>query len=155
LLELGNHPLMAWAVRASVTRIARLFLVEDNRSALVRALRDVSAAGAQATIDAVGEAVLTEAEAESYVRRYREVLAAMHAAGLAPHASIKLSALTPRFDPIDSAGSRARVFERIAPLMHEGVSLRAGLTIDMERYELKPLILDTFRALVEAYPDAG
>ena len=152
LLKLGNHAPMAWAVRASVTRVARLFLVEENPAALTRALRELTA-GVQATIDAVGEAVLTEAEAESYVRRYREVLATMHAAGLPPHASIKLSALTPRFHPIDPAGSLARVLERVAPLMQDVVSLGAALTIDMERYELKPLILACFRALTDAYPD--
>ena len=155
LLKLGASPLMAGAVRASVTRVARLFLVEEDRGPLARALREIERAGAQTTIDAVGEAVLTEAEADTYVARYRAVLAAMHAGGFAPHASIKLSALTPRFDPIDPGGSRARALARIAPLMHDVVALGAALTIDMERYELKPLVLDTFRALVETYPDTG
>ena len=153
LLKLGNHEAMAWAVRASVIRIARLFLVEERRSALARILTELAASGAQATIDAVGEAVLSESEADRYVERYRDVIAWQHAAGVLPHASIKLSGLTPRFDPLDAAGSIARVLGRIAPVVEQLIATRGALTIDMEHHELKPLILETFRALVETFPD--
>ena len=153
LIKLGNHPAMAWAVRSSVARIARLFLVEENRAQLTRVVGELAASGAQTTIDAVGEAVLSEAEADRYLARYGEVIAWQHAAGVAPHVSIKLTGLTPRFDPLDAAGFRERVLARIAPLMQQIIETGSSLTIDMEHYEVKPLVLDAFRALVEAYPD--
>src|SRR5688572_5966053 len=41
LLALGEHPLMAWAVRASVVRIARLFLIEEKERAVAAIMREL------------------------------------------------------------------------------------------------------------------
>ena len=155
LLQLGNHAWAAWAVRASVKRIARLFLVEEQPADLLRVLRTLQRIPAEVTVDAVGEAVLTELEADRYVARYHELLGRCAAAGVAPHLSLKLTALTPRFDPLDAAGTRQRVLRRLQPLLAEVRRTRAALTIDMEQYELKPLILELFRELVESDPDRG
>lgn len=150
LLKFGNHPALAWAVRASVARTARLFLVEESPSAVKRVLAELGSVGAAATLDAVGEVVLTEGEADAYVARYFSLLHWQQAAGVTPHLSLKLSALTPRFDPLDPAGSCERARRRLAPLLAELVRSRAALTIDMEHYELKPLVLSAFRELVDA-----
>ena len=155
LLQLGNRPWSAWAVRASVKRMARLFLVEEQPAALLRVLRALQRVPAQVTVDAVGEAVLTELEADRYVARYHELLGRCAAAGIAPHLSLKLTALTPRFDALDATGTRQRVLRRLQPLLAEVHRTRAALTIDMEQYELKPLILELFRELVESDPDCG
>ena len=155
LLRLGNHAWSAWAVRASIKRIARLFLVEERPAALLRVLRALQRIPAQVTVDAVGEAVLTEIEADRYVARYHELLGMCAAAGVAPHLSLKLTALTPRFDAHDAAGTCRRVQQRLQPLLSEVHSTRAALTIDMEQYELKPLILELFRELVENDSDRG
>jgi RHH-type proline utilization regulon transcriptional repressor/proline dehydrogenase/delta 1-pyrroline-5-carboxylate dehydrogenase len=156
LLKLGSHPAVAWAVRMGVARTARLFLVEEKAAEVKRALADIRRMGAEATLDAVGEAVLTEAEAERYVARYLDLLRWQETAGFTPpHLSLKLTALTPRFDPLDPEGTERRVLARLAPLLAEAQRVGAALTIDMEHYELKPLILRLFRALVEAYPGPG
>ncbi|MBI2295424.1 MAG: bifunctional proline dehydrogenase/L-glutamate gamma-semialdehyde dehydrogenase [Betaproteobacteria bacterium] len=155
LLRLGSHPALAWAVRASVARTARLFLVEESPSAVKSVLAELARSGAAATLDAVGEAVLTEREADAYVARYHNLLAWQQAAGLAPHVSLKLTALNPRFDSLDAEGGEQRVLARLAPLMAEVACARAALTVDMEQYELKPLILRLFRALVETHADRG
>ena len=153
LAQLGARPFMAWAVRSGVTRTARLFLVEENQSALTKIGRALARNGAQMTVDAVGEAVLTEAEAERYVARYARIIDWQQSSGARPHVSVKLSGLTPRFDPIDPSGSISRVLERIAPLMQRVLATNAALTVDMEHHELKPLVLDAFKALVERYAE--
>jgi RHH-type proline utilization regulon transcriptional repressor/proline dehydrogenase/delta 1-pyrroline-5-carboxylate dehydrogenase len=153
LLRLGYHPAAAWAVRVSVARTARLFLVEETQAALSKALAEVGQSGAFATLDAVGEAVLTEREADAYLARYFSLLRWQQAAAAAPRLSLKLSALTPRFDPIDPAGSSERARRRLAPLLAEVARARAALTIDMEHYELKPLVLRVFRELVADRPE--
>ena len=155
LLLLGSHAWAAWAVRNSVKRMARLFLVEEQPAALLRVLRALQRVPAQVTLDAVGEAVLTDLEADRYVARYLELLRSCSAAGVAPHLSLKLTALTPRFDALDAAGTRSRVLQRLQPLLAEVRRTRAALTIDMEQYELKPLILQLFRGLAESDPDRG
>lgn len=156
LLKLGAHPAAAWMVRASVARTARLFLVEEHRTAVTRALARIRTWGACATLDAVGEAVLTEEEADRYVQRYLDLLRWQESAGVAPpHISLKLSAMTPRFDPLDVEGTVRRVLERAADLMREVRRLNAAVTVDMEHYEAKRLTLRAFCALAEAYPDPG
>ena len=144
---------MAWAVRSGVTRTARLFLVEENQSALTKTGRALARNGAQMTVDAVGEAVLTEVEAERYAHAMRRIIDWQQSSGARPHVSVKLSGLTPRFDPIDPSGSVSRVLERIAPLMQRVLATNAALTVDMEHHELKPLVLDAFKALVERYAE--
>lgn len=151
LLKLGNYPALAWAVRASVARMARTYLIEETESSVRTALHALQRAGMAMTTDAVGEAVLTEAEADAYVARYRNLLRWQQAAGVAqPQVSIKLTALTPRFDVLDARGSTQRVLDRLQPLLTEVIAAKAALTVDMEQYELKDLILAVFRELASA-----
>ena len=152
LLRLASQPLMGWAVRSSVTRTARLFLVEEKGSAVARVIRDLARTGSQVTIDAVGEAVLTGKEAERYALRYIQLIDWQQSLGARPYISIKLSAFAPRFDPVDTDGSIVRVLEGMAPLMERVIAAHAAVTIDMEQHDLKPLVLQTFRTLVERYP---
>jgi RHH-type proline utilization regulon transcriptional repressor/proline dehydrogenase/delta 1-pyrroline-5-carboxylate dehydrogenase len=159
LFGLGARPGFAWAVRLGVVQFARLLLAEEAPAALGRAIRSLARVPAQVTVDTVGEAVLTEAEADNYLARNLALIRWLEQigreTGQAPHLSIKLTALTPHFDPLDPDGTRRRVFRRLEPLMGEVARTGATLTIDMEHYELKPLILRLFLAMLEAWPQAG
>lgn len=156
LLRLGNHAALAPAVRASVGRLARYFLVEESRSAVARALDELRSLPAAASFDMLGEAVLTDAEAEHYLQRNLDLLDWQAAASAdPPHLSVKLTALTPRLDPIDPEGSRQRAMQALRRLMPRVLALRACLTLDMEQAELKPLVLETFRELAATYPEPG
>ncbi len=152
LLAVGSHPFAAWAVKRSVARLARLFLVEETEAALGRALAQLSRIPATATLDAVGEAVLTEAEADAYLARNLRLLEWLSPRTGAPNLSLKPSALTPRFDPLDPEGTQAAILGRLKPFMARVMEARAAVTLDMEHYEFKPLILSLFRKWVEAYP---
>jgi len=154
LLKLANPSIIAPAVRLAVGRIARYFLIEETDRAVSRVLKQLQRFPAAASFDAVGEAVLTEAEAEHYLRRNLASIDWQVAGGAKPpHLSIKLSALTPRADPIDLAGARERILTMLGRLMPRVHETHACLTIDMEQFELKPLILDVFRHLLDAYPE--
>jgi hypothetical protein len=60
---------------------------------------------------------LPEAEADRYAARIHTLLAWLEAgATQQPDLSVKLSALTPRFDPIDLDGSVERVLVRLEPI---------------------------------------
>ena len=156
LLRLGTQPALAGAVRASVQRVAREFLVEEEPVRIRKLLRRLARLPATATFDAVGEAVLTEREADQYLQRNLRLLDWLAQAGdEAPAISVKLSALTPRFDPLDRSGSCQRVRVRLAPLLARAVQLKATVTVDMEQYELEELILDAFFELLEAFPRPG
>jgi RHH-type proline utilization regulon transcriptional repressor/proline dehydrogenase/delta 1-pyrroline-5-carboxylate dehydrogenase len=154
LLSLGAHPVLAGAVRASVQRVAREFLVEEDPARIRRLIHRLARMPADTTFDAVGEAVLTEQESERYLQRNLQLLDWLVAAGVrAPAISVKLSALTPRFDPLDRAGSCQRVFARLEPLLAKAIGLHATVTVDMEQHELKGLILDVFFEMLERFGD--
>ena len=156
LLRLGSYPLLAPAVRASVQRLAREFLVAEDERSIARILKRVGAIPASATFDAVGEAVLTEAEAEHYVQRNLRLLDWLAAASKAPPAiSVKLSALTARFDPIDPIRSKERALARLRPLLARASELGAAVTVDMEQHELKGLIVDAFLEMLAEFPQTG
>ena len=155
VLSLGGSPLLAPAVRASVQRFAGSFLVEETPSALRKVHRQLQRLPAGISFDAVGEEVLTEAEAERYLERNLALLDRVDALGVRPpNLSIKLSALTPRFDPLDPGGTRTRVFERLDRLMPRVRALGATLTIDMEHHDFKPLVTECFLGLLERHAEA-
>jgi RHH-type proline utilization regulon transcriptional repressor/proline dehydrogenase/delta 1-pyrroline-5-carboxylate dehydrogenase len=156
LLRLGNYPLLAPAVRASVQRLAREFLVAEDQRSIGRVLKKLGRIPATATFDAVGEAVLTEAEADHYVQRNLRLLDWLAgASSAAPAISIKLSALTPRFDPIDPAGSTRRALLRLQPVLAKAAALGAAITVDMEQHELKGLIVDAFLDMLADFTNEG
>ena len=137
LLKLGEQPWAAFAVKRSVARLARQFLVEEERAAFINVVRKLAAIPAGVTTDAVGEAVLTEAEASAYLGRNLQLLEWLSLAGAQPpNLSIKLSALTPRFDPIDPDGTSRRVIAAITPLIQQAIELSACLTVDMNNMSL-------------------
>ncbi|MBI4754697.1 MAG: bifunctional proline dehydrogenase/L-glutamate gamma-semialdehyde dehydrogenase [Betaproteobacteria bacterium] len=154
LLRLGARPSLAWMAQRQVAVLARRLLADETPAGIARVLRRLAGVPASVTVDAVGEAVLTEAEADAYLARNLRLLDWLGAAGGGtPQLSLKLTALTPHFDPLDATGTRARVFARLAPLMAAACRHHATLTVDMEQYELKPLILRLFEDMLESWPD--
>ncbi|MCK9284165.1 MAG: bifunctional proline dehydrogenase/L-glutamate gamma-semialdehyde dehydrogenase [Rhodocyclaceae bacterium] len=151
LLALAARPALAWGVRLAVRRLARRFLAEETEAGVLAVLDRLARLPAQATLDAVGEAVLSDAEADAYLARTLQLLEWQGQRGV-PHLSLKLTALTARFDPLDTAGTRRRVFARLEPLLAAAARHTATVTVDMEHYELKPLILDLFLDMAAAFP---
>src|SRR5512134_3525557 len=56
LLEFGEHPWAAWAVKRGVRRLARQFLMEETPQAVMGVLAALRRVPAEASVDAVGEA---------------------------------------------------------------------------------------------------
>jgi RHH-type proline utilization regulon transcriptional repressor/proline dehydrogenase/delta 1-pyrroline-5-carboxylate dehydrogenase len=149
-LRLAEHAWMAPLVKLTVARMARLFMVEENAAALASTVRKIARLPAAVSLDALGEAVLSEAEADVYAARILRLLAWLEASATRqPDLSVKLSALTPRFDPIDLEGSVQRVLARLTPICEAAAQARVSLTLDMENHDSRPLVLAVFRRLAE------
>lgn len=153
LLRMAARPSLAWAVRRQSKRLAHHFLADETDAGLAAIIADLARVPALATVDVVGELVLTEAEAYAYQSRNLNLLRALPRAGQnPPQLSLKLTALTSRFDPLDAAGTRSRVFARLAPIVAAAATSGATLTVDMEHYALKPLILRLFLDMLGTWP---
>jgi RHH-type transcriptional regulator, proline utilization regulon repressor / proline dehydrogenase / delta 1-pyrroline-5-carboxylate dehydrogenase len=161
LLRFGARPRLAWLARRQVHALSRQLLAGEADEAFETLLDQLARVPARVTVDAVGEAVLAEREADAYLERNLALLGRLRARSVparlahnpALNLSVKLSALSPRFDPLDADGTRTRVFRRIEPLINAAAACGATLTVDMEQYELKPLILRLFLDLLDAFPD--
>ena len=149
-LGLAEHAWMAPLVKLTVARMARLFMVEEDAAALASTVSKIARLPAAVSLDALGEAVLSEAEADAYAARILKLLAWLEAAPTQhPDLSVKLSALTPRFDPIDLEGSVERVLARLTPICEAAAQAGVSLTLDMENHDSRPLVLAVFRRLAE------
>lgn len=102
------RPVLSRVVRQGVFAMSGRFIAGASpREALPR-LRELVRHGTAYTIDLLGEATLSEAEAAAYEARYHELIETLARATLDPGApedirrpnvSLKLSALTSRFEP--------------------------------------------------------
>lgn len=127
--------------------------------------------------DLLGEAIVSELEADHYHQRCLETLTFLHnlAKGwpsqdilerdhLGPlprvQLSIKLSALYSQLDPLDLEGSYNGLAPRLRSLLDLAQRLPAAITFDMEQAELEPFILFAFTRIFSepayrTYPYAG
>jgi RHH-type proline utilization regulon transcriptional repressor/proline dehydrogenase/delta 1-pyrroline-5-carboxylate dehydrogenase len=158
--------LVAGPVRANVESMARQFVAGTSPDDLVRRLRSNAAAGIATTIDLLGETVVSESEADAFLRRNIDVLetvaravggdAASCFSDLGPggalprvNLSVKVSALTPEVHPADPLRSVDRLKERLRPILRRAGQLGAFINFDMESYAFKDLTLSLFRSILE------
>jgi RHH-type proline utilization regulon transcriptional repressor/proline dehydrogenase/delta 1-pyrroline-5-carboxylate dehydrogenase len=137
----------AGLARGAVARIGRRFIVPAGEEGDV--LRDLRAAGRLATFDVLGEAVVGERQAAAYAARYRDLVDALAGDADAGHdspggvrrlqVSLKLSALTPRFDPADPPGTLRRIREPLEAILDGARRAGVAVTWDVEQYALRDL----------------
>jgi RHH-type proline utilization regulon transcriptional repressor/proline dehydrogenase/delta 1-pyrroline-5-carboxylate dehydrogenase len=149
-------PAVAVVVRQLVEQAARQFVAGTQPEDAVALLGRLAAHGATASFDILGEAVLSDQEAEQYVRRY---VALFERLSQRPRAiqggplnvSIKPSGLSPRCDPLDWEGTLTRLLTRLAPVVSEARRLGASVTLDMEQVALRDLTLELARRLLNKH----
>ena len=151
------------AAAAGVRHMAHRFIVGETPAAAVRPIRRLWEHGAAVSLDLLGEATVTEAEADRYAARCREALDTL--AGAAPdwperpllerdshgpvprvNLSVKVSALTPLLRPDAPEVGREDAKRRMRPLLLRAQELGAHLHIDMES-------VDTLEATTELVVD--
>jgi RHH-type proline utilization regulon transcriptional repressor/proline dehydrogenase/delta 1-pyrroline-5-carboxylate dehydrogenase len=138
--------------------MAHRFIVGETLKSAESVLSGLWQRGVASTVDLLGEATVTPAEADAYAERcstsLRE-LAALEArwpprpalerdsAGPLPRAnlSVKVSALTPLLRPDSPELGREDAARRLMPLLEEAHALGAHLHIDMESLDSREAIL--------------
>jgi RHH-type proline utilization regulon transcriptional repressor/proline dehydrogenase/delta 1-pyrroline-5-carboxylate dehydrogenase len=140
-------------------------------------LRHLWGQGVASSVDLLGEATVTEPEADVYASRCRDALSELaHAtrewparphlehdgSGSLPRAnlSVKVSALTPLLRPDAPELGRRDAARRLRPLLRDALRERAHVHIDMESLDSRELVLDLVLELLSerefaAGPSAG
>jgi RHH-type proline utilization regulon transcriptional repressor/proline dehydrogenase/delta 1-pyrroline-5-carboxylate dehydrogenase len=169
--------LSAGAIRSQVGQMARTFIAGASVEEALPALAAMWKAGRGHSVDLLGEATVSEQEADRYRDQCLAALATLGRAaaswpslpllerdhfGTIPRVnlSVKLSALYSQLDPIDPEGAYRAVAARLRPLLDEAMALPAAITVDMEQAELKQLTLMIFTRLLSeeayrGYPHGG
>jgi RHH-type proline utilization regulon transcriptional repressor/proline dehydrogenase/delta 1-pyrroline-5-carboxylate dehydrogenase len=165
------------SIRNQVEQMAGTFIAGASAQEAVPVLAGLWKEGRAWSVDLLGEATISEQEADRYCDHCLDALAKLgRAADTWPSAplleqdhlgplprvqlSLKISALSSQLDPIDPDGSYRSVAARLRPLVDQATALPAGLIFDMEQAETKTLLLETFKRLFaepayRAYPYAG
>ncbi len=147
------------------TRLAHRFIAGANPQEAEQALVALRRKRQASTLDLLGEAVLAEEEADQYAASYHAMLDHLVPAakqwadddlidGPADYRSprinisLKLSALTSRWDPLDPVGTTRRVGVRLRPLLGHARAMGAFVNIDMEHHAYKDLTLAILRTLL-------
>jgi RHH-type proline utilization regulon transcriptional repressor/proline dehydrogenase/delta 1-pyrroline-5-carboxylate dehydrogenase len=171
------RPALGAAAAAGVKHMAHRFIVGESPRDAVKVLRALWEQGVASTVDLLGEATVTPAEADVYAGRCLEALEQL--AGEAPrwperallerdssgplprvNVSVKISALTPLLRADAPAIGERDAAERLRPLLRRARELGAHVHIDMESLDSREAVLELVLDLLhepefEAGPSAG
>jgi RHH-type proline utilization regulon transcriptional repressor/proline dehydrogenase/delta 1-pyrroline-5-carboxylate dehydrogenase len=170
--------MLAKAIRTNIESMAQQFIIGDNIESALKALTKLRKKNFAFTVDILGEATVSEEEAEQYQRGYLELLQGLqreekrwkslgetesdldwgHTSKL--YVSTKPSSLYSQATPADFDGSIKAICERFEPILHKSKEIEAFVRIDMEQYEYKDMTLEVFRRLRSSpefrdYPQLG
>jgi RHH-type transcriptional regulator, proline utilization regulon repressor / proline dehydrogenase / delta 1-pyrroline-5-carboxylate dehydrogenase len=155
----------ATTVSGAVETLAHKYIAGDNIQQVIKTIEQLRKQKMTYTVDLLGEAVVTEAEAKLYLERYLDLMQQLTEASqrwskvdLIDQAdgellsrvqvSVKLTAFYSQFDPLDAKGSEERVSERIRILLRRAQELGAAVHFDMEQYAYKDLTLNILKKLL-------
>jgi RHH-type proline utilization regulon transcriptional repressor/proline dehydrogenase/delta 1-pyrroline-5-carboxylate dehydrogenase len=154
----GRAALGAAAARG-VRHMAHRFIVGETPQSALGVLRSLWSHGVASSVDLLGEATVTESEADVYARRCLGALEQLagaasawparpmlerDSAGPLPRAnvSVKVSALTPLLRPDAPDLGRRDAAQRLRPLLARARELGAHIHIDMESLDSREAVLD-------------
>src|SRR5256886_13224027 len=152
-----SGPILRW----NVSGMARQFIAGRNPDDVMATLRKRRAQKIGFTVDLLGEAVVSEADADKYAARYLDLLERLAQetknwtdplgknSELFPvvNLSVKLSALYSQMNPADPADAIAHLAPKLRPILRRAKELGAFVNFDMENYAHKNATLDLFRSL--------
>ena len=168
---------LALNARTNARKMAERFIAGTHSDEVFDSLTQLRKNHLAFTMDLLGEAVISETEAEAYQQAYIKLIS-----DLAPkvnewpddslldqdnhgwipkcQVSLKLSGLVSHFKPIDANGTSDNVKDRLRPIFRLAREVDAYVHVDMEHYEYKDLTLQIFREICmedefRDWPDVG
>ncbi|MHC4975704.1 MAG: proline dehydrogenase family protein [Planctomycetota bacterium] len=153
-------------VSGQITSMAHKFIAGTDAADALPQLEKLWKHGIAFSVDLLGEACVSDAEADGYRDKYldlvenlpetvgswtsNEMLESDHLGHIPrTNVSVKISSLSAKCDPIDTEGAIRDVMSRLVPILE--VAKRKGVLInfDMEHFALKDLTLELFERCCE------
>src|SRR5881409_699392 len=165
-----SGPLLRW----NVSGMARQFIAGRNPDDVMATLWKRRAQKIGFTVDLLGEAVVSETEADKYAARCLDLLETLaretrgwtdplgRNSELFPvvNLSVKISALYSQMNPADLAGAIAHLVPKLRPILRRARELGVFINFDMESYAHKNTTLELFKTIFteeefKDWPHAG
>ena len=168
---------LAFNARTNAARMARRFIAGSNVDEVLASVRKLRRNQFAFTLDLLGEAVISDSEADRYQQSYIDLINGMSAPvnewpedllldsdheGRIPrvNVSLKLSALDSQFSPVDAEGTIKRVAARLRPILRTARLHQAYVHVDMEQNDYRALTFEIFRRVLmedefRDYADCG
>ncbi|MFO1294466.1 MAG: trifunctional transcriptional regulator/proline dehydrogenase/L-glutamate gamma-semialdehyde dehydrogenase [Rubrivivax sp.] len=157
----GGEPLIRKGVDLTMRLMGEQFVIGQSIDEALATARRREAQGFTHSYDMLGEAALTEADAQGYLAAYEQAIDAIGAAAAGrgilagPGISIKLSALHPRYARAQLERVHAELYPRLRALALRARAYDIGLNIDAEESERLDLSLDLLERLCHERGLAG
>jgi RHH-type proline utilization regulon transcriptional repressor/proline dehydrogenase/delta 1-pyrroline-5-carboxylate dehydrogenase len=160
----GASWLFGPGIKAQVTSMARQFMLGNDDKEIISTLSKLNDQNIAFTVDLLGEAVVSELEAEQYAERYLDLLDLLgretarwprscnsnHSTrGRLPtiNVSVKISGLCSQIHSADPDSAIETISLRLRPILRKANVLNAFINLDMESYALKDLTLRLFKSI--------
>jgi RHH-type proline utilization regulon transcriptional repressor/proline dehydrogenase/delta 1-pyrroline-5-carboxylate dehydrogenase len=158
---------------SQITSMASKFIAGTDAASALPTLRRIWDSGLCFSVDLLGEACVSDEEADAYRQKYLDLVenlpatvaswpanARLESDHLGPiprtNVSIKISSLSARVDPIDTEGSIRGLLDSLAPILDAARRHGVLVNFDMEQFALKDLTLELFMRACERHDfDAG
>ena len=154
-------------VDRAIGLMAARFIVPDTPAEVRARLQELERLGREASLDHLGELVFMQEEADRYADAVIRLidLAAAHYGSSADrrivndagipraHASVKLSALSTHFNPVDPEATAMEMRERLTRILQHAKRRGAFLCFDAEHYAYRDLSLHVPAIVLAATPD--
>src|SRR5215467_9856072 len=180
LIGMGIHAarLVPWisapVLRWNVSEMARQFIAGRNGNDVIATLRKRRTQKIGFTVDVLGEAVVSETEADEHAAFYGDLLEKLARetrgwtgplgtnSDLFPvvNLSVKISALYSQINPAAPADAIARLTPKLRTILRRAREIGAFVNFDMESYDHKNITLELFKTIFtqpefKDWPHAG
>jgi RHH-type proline utilization regulon transcriptional repressor/proline dehydrogenase/delta 1-pyrroline-5-carboxylate dehydrogenase len=128
-----------------VKRMAQQFIVGQDAKDALPEITKLWRSGVETTVDLLGEATVSEVEADRYMQRCEETLRALASAATKPgqvNLSVKVSALTPLLRPTAPERGIEGARPRLEHLLRVAKEVGAHLHVDMESFDTREAITE-------------
>jgi RHH-type transcriptional regulator, proline utilization regulon repressor / proline dehydrogenase / delta 1-pyrroline-5-carboxylate dehydrogenase len=160
--------LAAGQISKQITGMASKFIAGTDAKSALSNLKSLWEDGIAFSVDLLGEACVSDEEADHYQGKYLDLINNLPDAvaawkpnqrletdhlGAIPrtNVSIKVSSLSARCDPIDTPGSLKDLISRLGPILEAAKKKGVFVNFDMEQYSLKDFTLELFMRCCEEH----
>lgn len=155
--------LLASVVRFMVRMMAKRFIAGESINTCHDTLRNLRETKREATLDQLGELVVSAKEADEYFEKVLQLIHGLkqhiprgekNKAGiLNAHVSIKVSALSHDFRPQAFDATYAKVAPRLRRILQEALREEVFINVDAEHYHYRDLVLEIYGKVLLETPE--